>query len=180
MKHILLSSVMTISLFGLLGCDTSTVLSENDASSHGGAHFSYDGETGPAHWGSLTEEWKTCENGLTLKPVVSGQPHQSPVDFVSATAVNPSFLLDYNKEIEFKMLNNGHAVELEAEGEHAGHVTIAGKKYTLKQFHFHSLSEHTEDGVHGDMEGHFVNIADDGSVAVLGIIIEATGGAIVN
>ena len=173
MKKIFLYSAIAILDIGLVGCG-STTLSENNTGTHE-VHFSYDGDTGPAYWGSLKEEWKTCENGLTLKPVVAGQTHQSPVDFVLAVPVNPSFVLDYNKEIEFKMLNNGHSIELETEGSHLAHVTISGKEYTLKQFHFHSESEHTEDGVHGDMEGHFVNIAADGSIVVLGVIIEASG-----
>ena len=37
-------------------------------------------------------------------------------------------------------------------------VTVGGDKYVLKQFHFHTASEHTVNGVHNPMEMHLVHL----------------------
>ncbi|MGC9351607.1 MAG: carbonic anhydrase family protein, partial [Sulfurovum sp.] len=93
--------------------------------------------------GSLKEEWNTCTNGLEYTAVENGKLHQSPVDFESAVPADPSFMLDYNKSIAFKMENNGHSVQFNVEeGSPKAYITINEKKYELKQFHFHSVSEH--------------------------------------
>jgi carbonic anhydrase len=143
---------------------------------HSDVHFSYDGDTGPAYWYSLKDEWETCKNGLTLKPVKAGEPHQSPVDFRNAKAVMPDFDLNYDKNLDFKIINNGHSIMFKAVDQKGASVHIDGKTYYLKQFHFHYLSEHTIKGKHTPMEVHFVNISDDGSIAVLGVFIDSTKG----
>jgi hypothetical protein len=38
---------------------------------------------------------------------------------------------------------------------------LPGVVYKLKQFHVHTISEHTVDGEHYDMEMHFVHTTDD-------------------
>ena len=160
MNKKILHSAILVSLLSLTGCNSLNT-----------PHFSYAGHTGADHWYGLSDTWKTCENGIKLTPVKKGSLHQSPVDFNSAIAVDPDFALDYNKKLEFKMLNNGHSIKFDAVGTDAATITIANKVYTLKQFHFHSLSEHTVKGNHAVMEGHFVNVAKDGSIAVLGVFI---------
>ena len=52
-------------------------------------------------------------------------------------------------------------------------TTIAGKRYTLRQFHFHHPSEHTISGDHFPMELHFVHATDAGEVAVLAVLLAA-------
>ncbi len=54
------------------------------------------------------------------------------------------------------------------------------EKYSLLQFHFHTLSEHKVDGKHYDMEMHLVHAndafiakKDGGKLAVLGVFIKA-------
>jgi carbonic anhydrase len=54
-------------------------------------------------------------------------------------------------------------------------LTINGIVYTLAQFHFHSLSEHTEVGNHSDMETHFVFKSAEGHLAVIGAFIDDNG-----
>ncbi|UFH58256.1 carbonic anhydrase [Sulfurovum mangrovi] len=173
MKKKFLYAGMLIASMWLVGCNNESVVQDEEIE----VHFSYDGETGPDYWGSLKEEWSTCDNGLDITKVVEGEPHQSPVDFYDAVPADPSFTLDYNKSIAFKMENNGHSVQFNVEeGSPKAYITINGKAYELKQFHFHSVSEHTELGVHAAMEGHFVNVAEDNSIAVVGVMIDNVAG----
>lgn len=56
--------------------------------------------------------------------------------------------------------------------EVGGTLTIRGKVYTFKQFHFHRSSEHTINGKRSAMEVHFVHIAVDGAIAVVGVLMD--------
>lgn len=143
---------------------------------HEAPHFSYDAETGPAYWGHLSEDWATCNNGLTQTDVQAGHNHQSPVDFVTtgsiATAQN--FTVNYDNNLTFDIINNGHTIQLnEITPDTNNTLTINGVVYQMLQFHFHATSEHLEDNKSSAMEMHFVNKAADGSLAVLGMFIDA-------
>ncbi|MEO1673291.1 MAG: carbonic anhydrase family protein, partial [Cyanobacteria bacterium J06631_2] len=81
-------------------------------------------------------------------------------------------------EIEFdyrysaaEVVNNGHTIVVNyAEGSS---VTIDNEKYALKQFHFHTPSEHTIDNEASAMEVHFVHQNDAGKLAVVGAMINS-------
>ncbi len=51
-------------------------------------------------------------------------------------------------------------------------LTTGRNTYLLKQFHFHSPSEHTVNGKHFPMEVHFVHQSADGNFAVVGALFE--------
>jgi carbonic anhydrase len=126
-----------------------------------GAHWSYEGEAGPAHWGELAHAWEACETGL----------EQSPIDL--ATSVAPADVAGLSiswSTTGLAILNNGHTVQ--ANVDSGSSITLGGKSYDLLQFHFHAESEHTVDGVHTPLEAHFVHKAADGSLAVIGLLIE--------
>jgi carbonic anhydrase len=125
------------------------------------AEWGYKGEKGPDHWGDLSPEYALANTGH----------RQSPIDIA---AVEPSSL----PAIEFgygpsriDLVYNGHTVE-EVEDHHSS-ITVAGKRYVLQQFHFHSPSEHTINGCHSAMEMYLVHKSDDGTIAVIGVLIEA-------
>lgn len=100
---------------------------------------------------------------------------QSPIDIVTASAVAADAAEP--GAIEFshthgpvdKVEDNGHAVQVDT---HATEATIRGRHFKLAQFHFHSQSEHTLDGRHYPLEGHFVFKAQDGRLAVIGVMYE--------
>ena len=165
---------------GFVGCGSNDTTSNTEATTH----FSYFGETGPSHWASLNSEWNTCSNGLTLKPVNPGANHQSPVNFTTnATISDPNriYQLDIDRDLEFTIINNGHAIEAELDEVDADKdkITINGREYFLKQFHFHAYSEHTENNVPAAIEAHFVFKSLSGKLAVLGLFVDrnATSGA---
>lgn len=94
---------------------------------------------------------------------------QSPIDITTSVAqkMTPdsgAVVLDYNKEIT-KAENNGHSIQI----SDSGSSEINGRHFDLTQFHFHAQSEHTVDGKHYPMEAHFVNTAQDGRIAVIGV-----------
>ena len=100
---------------------------------------------------------------------------QSPIDIVTAAAATAAD--DEPRALEFqhtrggidKVEDNGHAVQVDT---HATQATIRGRHFTLAQFHFHAQSEHTLDGKHFPLEGHFVFKAQDGRLAVVGVMYE--------
>lgn len=55
----------------------------------------------------------------------------------------------------------------------AGHVDLAGVRYDLKQFHFHTPSEHTLDGHHFPLEMHLVHQSAAGRRLVIGVLLHA-------
>jgi carbonic anhydrase len=70
----------------------------------------------------------------------------------------------------FEIENTGHVVEVPyAEG--AATLRIGFDAYALVQFHFHTPSEHTIDGGHGEMEVHLVHRNTVGDLAVVGVIL---------
>ena len=68
------------------------------------------------------------------------------------------------------IINNGHTIQVNLNNQD-NHIIIEGKTYTLQQFHFHLPSEHEVDGKHADMELHFVHKSDEGTLAVLSVLI---------
>ena len=46
------------------------------------------------------------------------------------------------------------------------------EEYTLKQLHFHHLSETTEEGEHYPLEGHFVHMSAKGMLLVVGLLLK--------
>jgi len=134
------------------------------------AHWGYEADNGPDAWGSMNSEWALCAAGR----------EQSPIDLANATEIElPAVELDRPDEGEFDVLtqagvigalDNGHTIQVNSKtGEK---LTVAGRTYALVQFHFHAPSEHTVDGKHFPMEMHFVHQAEDGALAVVGVLVE--------
>lgn len=128
---------------------------------HGqGVHWGYEGASGPAHWGDLSEDFKACKEGRS----------QSPVDINNTVKEKlPSIEFHYNNST-LKIINNGHTIKVNyAKGSY---IIVNGKKYNLLQFHFHRPSENTVKGKHFDMEAHLVHKSDDGELAVVAVFMK--------
>ncbi len=123
--------------------------------------FGYDGEIGLNNWANLDPEWSTCGDGSL----------QSPINIRRHENRKRGKRLDlqyYDTNIE--VLNNGHTIELKYEP--GSEININGQRYELKQFHFHTPSEHTfAGGAHFPLEMHLVHSSADGSLAVVGVMI---------
>ena len=123
-------------------------------------HWSYTGETGPAHWSELNPADSLCGCGH----------EQSPVD-ISNTFKSKLDKIKFNyKPSEINLVNNGHTIQLiYTKGSSA---IINGKKFNLIQFHFHIPSEHTINGMHYNMELHLVHQDEKGEIAVIGVFFK--------
>ncbi|WP_456473353.1 carbonic anhydrase [Desulfolithobacter sp.] len=129
------------------------------ASPHGSkGHWGYSGEVGPEHWASLEPAYEMCGKGV----------NQSPIDltgFIEAELEPIRF--DY-RGLATEIVNNGHAIQ--ANYAAGSTITVAGRTFELKQFHFHAPSENTIDGKYFAMESHFVHADENGKLAVIAVM----------
>lgn len=124
------------------------------------APWGYEGDRGPAHWGSLDEAFSACADGT----------EQSPIDLVDgATGDYPEVEFDYGPRTGM-VVNNGHTIQVNV--DRGSGIVLDGIRYELLQFHFHHGSEHTVAGVRLPMEMHLVHRSDGGALAVVGVLIE--------
>ncbi|MBI5971066.1 MAG: carbonic anhydrase family protein [Deltaproteobacteria bacterium] len=130
------------------------------AGEKGNAHWSYEGEHGPEHWGGMSKEFEKCSKGA----------RQSPIDITGA-AVEKSPAIDFAyKPTKLKLWNNGHTVQVNYET--GSFITVGKEKYQLAQFHFHNPSEHTLGNKPFAIELHLVHKNAKGALAVVGILLE--------
>eukprot|EP01084_Bolivina_argentea_P029743 55213_1 len=71
------------------------------------------------------------------------------------------------------ILNNGHTVQINIDPSNKCVLSIHGKAYELKQFHFHTPSEHTVDDEVFEMEMHLVHMNEESEIAVLGLMFSS-------
>ncbi|OYY60253.1 MAG: carbonate dehydratase [Burkholderiales bacterium 28-67-8] len=126
----------------------------------GGAHWSYEGDTGPAAWAQLQPEFATCSTGL----------RQSPIDIRDGIKVElDAVQFDYRPS-GFRVIDNGHTVQVNVAAGNT--IEITGKRYELVQFHFHRPSEERIDGKPFDMVVHLMHKSVDGRLAVVAVLLE--------
>lgn len=100
---------------------------------------------------------------------------QSPIDIVTTDAKPAqanearAIVLRHLDRASGTAEDNGHAVQFNS---HATEATIRGRHFRMVQFHMHADSEHTIDGKSFPLEGHFVFQAQDGRLAVVGVMYE--------
>ena len=124
-----------------------------------GAHWSYEGENGPARWGDLDAANKVCAIGSQQSPIDIGTTIKSQL---------PALKIDWARSAD-TIVNNGHTIQLNfAEGST---MRLGDVKYELLQLHFHRPSEHLIGGKNFPMEAHFVHRADSGALAVVGVLM---------
>ena len=124
------------------------------------AHFEYEGEDGPAHWGDLSPAYIACKTGTA----------QSPIDLKGAAGADlPNLGFAWLSGAP-TILNNGHTIQVSLPA--GGTLTTAGAEFPLAQFHFHAHSEHTVDGKTTPLEIHFVHKNAAGELAVVGVLVE--------
>lgn len=133
------------------------------------AHWGYSGEEGPTAWATLSPVYALCGTGNA----------QSPINIVKTAAKGgANWKLDY-KTTSLKIAHNEHMDDIIDNG-HTIQVTVdegstfyfGEKKYDLKQFHFHTPSEHTVDGKNMPMEMHMVHQSANGDLAVVSVMFK--------
>ena len=126
-------------------------------------HWSYDGKESPEYWGDLLTEYQTCKLGKVQSPVNLEADN-------SMKAAKKSLKMDYFP-VAYQVENNGHTVQASVVQENAPSITLDGKQFYLKQFHFHTPSEHTFKRKHYPLEIHFVHQSEDKSLAVIAVMV---------
>jgi len=128
------------------------------------APWGYGGEYNVHQWGQISPEFESCAVGRNQSPI-----NLSSVDN-NLRPKSAEIEFDYQSS-EVEVVNNGHTIVVNyAEGSS---VTIDNQKYALKQFHFHTPSEHTIDNQGSAMEIHFVHQNEAGKLAVVGAMMNS-------
>ena len=145
-------------LSGFMWCLAAPLL----ASEAGAPKWSYEGEQGPDHWGELAPEYLMCSEGW----------NQSPINLVDEVHADlPELEFEYYSAT-IDEINNGHSIQQNIKPGSFLRIPERNRSFELKQFHFHSPSEHTIDGKSFAMEVHFVHADKDGNLAVVGVLVE--------
>ena len=147
---------------------TDTAVKPASPTSDRPVHWSYSEEGGPAGWGHLTAVYALCDSGKSQSPInimpdAGKGSSQWKVEYKTT-----SLRIAHNDQMD-ELINNGHTIQVTPEA--GSSITYNGKVFHLKQFHFHTPSEHTVNGKHSPMEIHLVHQADDKSLAVIGVLV---------
>jgi carbonic anhydrase len=153
----------------LAGASLALMLAACGSPEHHEVHWGYEGEGAPAHWGSLSPDFATCDSGV----------EQSPIDLTNAVPIDEAGIERHLGEAVLTvgqrarvmdLVDNGHTVQITNDVPQS--IELGETLYELAQFHFHSPSEHTIDGEHAQLEIHFVHKSAAGELAVVGILVE--------
>jgi carbonic anhydrase len=123
-----------------------------------GPNFSYSGDTGPGFWGEISPACGTApfarQSPVDIRRVVE-DPTLGPLDLIL-------------NETSFTLENPGYTVK--ATPQVGGMLILNGVPFSLIEFHFHTLTEHTVDGQYGAMELHVVFQDPNSNLAVIGVL----------
>lgn len=124
-------------------------------------------EVNEEKWNYENTEWEQIGDNECSSAV------QSPVD-INTEEVIEARLSNINYEYEpfpMRIVDNGHTIQIF--GTESSYITVEGKRYQFKQFHFHNPAEHTLNEKVFPMEMHLVHQEEGTSnLVVLGIFIE--------
>lgn len=123
-------------------------------------HWSYAGETSPEYWEKI-ERHSEC-----------GGQFQSPVNIIDVETVEGELTKDIVRS-EYQVIshlesltNNGHTIQYNFEAD-SNFLVYHRSKFKLMQFHFHSPSEHTVNGVRYPLEIHAVHFNENDSAYIV-------------
>ena len=132
-------------------------------------HWSYQGAEGPSAWAALSPQYRVCGEGTA----------QSPIDLTGSQVRDVGgWKFDYGTtslrvalhEHVTDILDNGHTLQVSIDV--GSKLTTPRASYELKQFHFHTPSEHTVDGKSYPAEAHFLHQSAEGAMAVVAVFFE--------
>ncbi|PTT76251.1 carbonate dehydratase [Pelomonas sp. HMWF004] len=122
--------------------------------------WGYAGDVSPEHWAELAPENRLCGVGT----------RQSPIDIRDGIAVDLEKIgFDYRPS-SFSVLDNGHTVQVNVAP--GSGLTVMGRRYELRQFHFHRPSEERVNGRQFDMVAHLEHRDGQGRVAMVAVLLQ--------
>ncbi|KAF2205898.1 carbonic anhydrase [Delitschia confertaspora ATCC 74209] len=122
--------------------------------------FGYTGLMGPLNWAALEEANEACKTGTEQSPI--------NIDETVKRATEAPKLDIPEQEVEFE--NLGTTIEVIVNGT----TTFAGTDFRLKQFHFHTPSEHRIGEEYFPLEMHMVHegVDDPTQLTVLSVLFD--------
>jgi len=132
----------------------------SDVSHESYTSWGYKGDGAPHKWGDLDAAYHACKAGVRQSPINIDKFVQESLSPLSVSYV-PAPL---------EVLNNGHTVQVNYAA--GSGFRIDDVNFELKQFHFHTPSEHYIDGAPYPMEAHFVHQSADGTLGVIGVMFK--------
>jgi carbonic anhydrase len=123
------------------------------------AAWAYEGEAGPAAWSGLKAEYGLCAKGK----------RQSPIALQDGIAVDLEPIVFHYQSSAFSVIDTGHTVEVRLPPGSA--IEVRGRRYALKQFHFHRPSEEHINGRGYEMSIHLVHADEQGRLAVVALVV---------
>jgi carbonic anhydrase len=123
--------------------------------------WDYGVSRGPSHWGELKPEFAPCKNGHRQSPIDIHNPQKADL---------PPIQFDY-KPSPLNIVDNGHTIMINYSP--GSFITVGGKRYELKQFHFHRPSEEKINGKGSAMTLHLVHADEKGNAAVVAVLLSS-------
>ncbi|WP_299184832.1 carbonic anhydrase family protein [uncultured Psychrobacter sp.] len=172
-RHYLATAVLAVSTLGFSACtnhealtdqptdNNVTVVTPQDNNSVHHPKWSYEGNTGPEYWGDV-EGASACKIGK----------QQSPINIKEVTASSTAApVINYAQSANIRIHDNGHTVVYTPTTEDNA-IMVENERYVLKQFHYHTPSEHQIGSQSYPGEIHFVHANSEGNLAVVGIMLQ--------
>jgi carbonic anhydrase len=125
-------------------------------------HWSYSIPNGPDQWGSMAG-FSTCSAGSSQSPVALN------FNNISFDSGLKTLVMNWGTAAT-KPFNNGHTIEVPY--DNGGATNFQGEDYPIRQFHFHSPSEHTLNNKSYPLEIHFVHKTASNKILVVGVFVE--------
>jgi carbonic anhydrase len=122
--------------------------------------WAYEGPAGPQAWARLKPDYAACASGT----------RQSPIDLHGGFKVQLEPIEFAYQPGAFRVIDNGHTVQVNLAPENS--LGVLGRRYRLRQFHFHRPSETRIAGRSFEMEAHLVHQDDEGRLAVVAVLFE--------
>jgi carbonic anhydrase len=150
------------------GCSTTPsgkpVAPPSAAGSARPVHWTYEGKEGPRQWGTLSPIYAACDHKSGQSPIDITRVEAGMATPLKLAYGSTSLRIAHHEQV-IDIVDNGHTIQVTVD---EGTTLTTGKDtYHLKQFHFHTPSEHTIDGHHFPMEVHFVHQSAAGNFAVI-------------
>ncbi len=167
-RHYLAVAILAVSTVSFTACSTNSQTSKEAATNtspiivkeDGHVSWSYTGDTGPEYWGDI-EEASACKIGQ----------EQSPINITRAVAsASKAPTFNYSQSASLSIIDNGHTVVYTPTTDD-NTINLNNERFELKQFHYHTPSEHQFGGQTYPAEIHFVHANNAGNLAVVGVML---------
>lgn len=166
MRYALLISCLFVTIVTFAACSDTEQTPEAEQP---GVAWTYEGITGPALWGTLSDEYAACSEGREQSPIALERESASESDqeILQTVSIPRPLTFNYGRA-SLVVEDTGTRYQATPNEEHT-----LRESYRLLQFHVHTPSEHTIDGQSYPMEVHFVHQNDKDRLAIVGVMVEA-------